>query len=87
MYRFLSDHNLEILEWVGIGFGPFTFLGRQVFPFEWSVRLSARLERISRQPGFLYLGRLAGTWVLTLAPRRSRQDRAPSPGDGMEALP
>jgi SAM-dependent methyltransferase len=77
MRRFLSDNDLEILEWVGIGFGPFTLLGRQVFPFKCSVRLSARLERITRKPSFHRLGRLASTWVITLAPRPSREDRSP----------
>jgi len=87
MRRFLSDHNLEILEWDGVGFGPFTFLGRHIFSFERSVRLSARLEKIARRPGLRRLSRLAGTWVLTLAPRRPREERAPLPGDGEEALP
>jgi len=85
--RFLAEERLEIVGWSGIGFGPFTLLGSQVFSFEWSVRLSARLERITRKPSFHRLGRLASTWVLTLAPRRSREDRSPSPEDGMETLP
>jgi len=68
MRRFLAQHDLEVLEWSGIGFGPFTLLGRQVFSFERSVRLSVALERISRKPGLRRLGWLAGTWLLTLAP-------------------
>jgi len=78
MREFLSRHGLDILEWTGIGFGPFTFLGRQILSFDRSVRLSASLERMAQLPGLRPLGRLAGTWVLTLAPRLLRREHAQS---------
>lgn len=68
MRRFLDSQNLGILDWTGIGFGPFTFFGLHVVSFERSVKISEKLERMIQRPAWRFLILLAATWVLTLAP-------------------
>jgi SAM-dependent methyltransferase len=66
MRRRLAAEGLHPVEWAGVGFGPFTLLGRRVISADRSVSISARLERLSGRFPFRYLGRLAGTWLLAL---------------------
>jgi SAM-dependent methyltransferase len=66
--RVVATQRLRIIEWSGIGFGPFSILGRSIFSSERSVRISTRLERLARRHGLGFLGRLAATWLITLVP-------------------
>jgi SAM-dependent methyltransferase len=79
MLRLVRGEGLEILGLDGVGFGPFTILGRPLFSDERSVRISAKLERIAQGSVFSPLNRLAGTWVLTLRPGRAASASPPPP--------
>ena len=65
--RLLAGRRLRIVEWSGIGFGPFSILGRSVFSAERSVWISSRLEGLARRSGLRFLSQLAATWLITLA--------------------
>jgi SAM-dependent methyltransferase len=66
--RVVATQRLRIVEWSGIGFGPFSILGRGLFSSERSVRISTRLEHVARRHGLGFLSRLAATWLITLVP-------------------
>jgi SAM-dependent methyltransferase len=79
MLRLIRGEGLEVLGLDGVGFGPFTILGRPLFSNERSVRISAKMERIAQGPVFSPLNRFAGTWVLTLRPERAASTLPPLP--------
>jgi SAM-dependent methyltransferase len=66
--RLLARRRVRIVKWSGIGFGPFSILGRSVFSPTRSVTISGWLERLARRNGLRFLSQLAATWLITLAP-------------------
>jgi ubiquinone/menaquinone biosynthesis C-methylase UbiE len=76
----LRSSNLTLLRRTGVGFGPFTFLGRAVFPRSLSMKLDRRLQALSdRSTSPL---RNTGIFHLVLAQKPSKsgelQDQPPS---------
>ena len=64
--RFLAHEGLDVVDWSGVGFGPFSFLGRHLFSPDRSVRISVGLEEVAHRPGLRWLSQLAATWLVTL---------------------
>jgi ubiquinone/menaquinone biosynthesis C-methylase UbiE len=53
-------------ETCAIGFGPFTFFGKQIFPLKWSQKINDFFNRISRIRWFGFLIFFANRWVYCL---------------------
>jgi hypothetical protein len=64
--RLLAQERLKVVDWSGVGFGPFSFLGRHLFSPDRSVLISVRLEEAAKRHGLRWLSQLAATWLVTL---------------------
>jgi ubiquinone/menaquinone biosynthesis C-methylase UbiE len=63
-------NGLTVRETVSCGFGPFTFWEKEIFPSDWSMKLSGFLEKLASIKLFCFLKILANSWVICLEKTR-----------------
>ena len=65
-------YNLFDVSTYSIGFGPFTFWRKEIFPLEWSSKIDRLFEGISKKNSFTKINYLASRWVLCFQKRNRK---------------
>lgn len=62
----LERHRLQLRKEIGYGFGPLTFISKELLPDRLSIHLSEAVNSIARQPGMKWLSYFANRWVFVV---------------------
>lgn len=64
--KLADECNFKLMDMESIGYGPFTFFGKNIFNDERSIKLNYKLGRFSHRVPFTFLKYFCNRWVLCL---------------------
>ena len=64
--RIIKKNNFDVLDIKNIGFGPLTFLNKDIFKKEKSLNIDYFLNRISEKSVFSIIKLISNRWVIVL---------------------